>query len=485
MNRFQIVLLCVVAALLAESSSARAGARDVKVTTDQTIDNSSLEAIVRDVFARSGAKTNDEKAIALYEYLHQAIFLYAYPTESKPQSVGPLKMINVYGWGLCGGQHTVLKALFETAGWKCRYVGWDGHTTIEVYYDDRWHYFDVFLKCYYWSKDKSHVVSQDEIAADASIVRDAVKEGRAARQNLCCGDTIDGVISGIKTRKVVGDSKGWASVTWRDQNYRTALDLPAGAALKLEWKAEKDGFATTGKPPVHTCGNKDFRLDAVLGPLFEHYGPRGFATGSFIYQPDFSKPADVADLELKNVSASDGKLVANGNGSVIFKLPLPYAWVSGQVDAVFAGGKGQLALSTDGGKTWSDVPGGKLDGLVKQHYDVWLKADFTGKLEKLRVDAAVEHNRGSLPYLVVGKNKITVSTEKNELPRGASLVVTYTYQEATAPAKRQRYDGNGVKYGEVKTVTKEITSLPYSFEIEVGGNTPPKMLALERKIAGK
>ena len=77
---------------------------------------------------------------------------------------GPLKVINVYGWGLCGGQHTVLKALYETAGWECRYVGWPGHTTIEVKYDGKWHYFDVFLKCYYWSKDKSHVASQEEIA---------------------------------------------------------------------------------------------------------------------------------------------------------------------------------------------------------------------------------------------------------------------------------------------------------------------------------
>src|SRR5258706_4533802 len=113
--------------------------RDFKVPTDRTIDSTSLESIVQQVSARSGAKSNDEKAIAIYEYLHNTIFHWAYPTEAAPQSVGPLKMINVYGWGLCGGQHTVLEALYETSGWKCRSRGWPGHPHGYVRYDARWH----------------------------------------------------------------------------------------------------------------------------------------------------------------------------------------------------------------------------------------------------------------------------------------------------------------------------------------------------------
>src|SRR5439155_9323684 len=140
--------------LLSMIAAGPVPAEGIKVTTDRTVDTSSLDSIVRDVFRLSGAKTNDEKAIAIHTWLHHAIFHNAYPVEKSPQSVGPLKAIRVYGWGLCGGQHTVLKALFETAGWKVRYRGWDGHTTVEVSYDDRWHYFDVFLKCYYWTKDR-------------------------------------------------------------------------------------------------------------------------------------------------------------------------------------------------------------------------------------------------------------------------------------------------------------------------------------------
>jgi hypothetical protein len=471
----------LVGALVA--GSAWAEVKGVKVTTDRTVDAGSLESIVKGVFERSGAKTNDQKAIALYEYLHNTIFHWAYPTEAPPQSVGPLKVINVYGWGLCGGQHTVLKALYETAGWQCRYVGWPGHTTIEVNYDGKWHYFDVFLKCYYWSKDKTHVVGQEEIANDPTIVLDAVKEGRAARQNLCCGDAAKDVVEGCKARKVAGDSKGWASVTWRDQNYSTALNLAGGSSLRLDWKSEAGAFAVSGKAPAHSCGMKDIRADAVLGPIAEHYGTRNWSNGSFVYAPDFARPGDVADIELSGAKAVGGKLTASGGGVAVFKLNLPYAYVSANLEAAFDGPPGKLSVSVDNGKTWRPAAAGDISALVKQKYDLRVKAEFAAGLSRFRLAAVVEHNRGAQPYLLPGKNTVTVSAGAS-LPAGTTLTVTYVFQEANVPdpTRRTRFDGNGVAYGPLKTVTREITRLPFTFEIDVGGNTPPKMVSLERSV---
>ena len=450
-----------------------------KVTTDHSVDASSLETLVQSVIARSGAKTNDAKAVAIYEWLHQAIFHADYANEPQPQSVGPMKLLHVYGWGLCGGEHTVLKALFETAGWECRYVGWSdpGHTTIEVKYDGNWHYLDVFLKCYFWTKDKSHIASQEEIAADASIVLDAVKDGRAAREHLCCGDPVEGVISGVKSRKVEGDSKGWASVTWRDEGWAPALRLPCGASLRLEWKSTDNGFAVSGKAPQHSCGMKDFRENPVLGPLLEHYGPRNWSNGRLLYAPDFSQPADMADIELTNAKAVGGKLVASGNGSAIFRLPLPYAYVSASVQPAFAGA-GKLSLSTDGGKTWKPCDAAPV---VKQKYDVWFKAEFTGALEKFRVEALVEHNRGVQPYLVLGKNRVTASGDAAKPDAVAS--VTLGWQEATAKdAKRKQWNGAGLSYGAEQTATRDLAGGATSFDIEVAGNTAPKMLFIERAV---
>ena len=471
-------LLFIVVLLSSFTSWGAAG--NFKVTTDRSVDASSLETIVQSVIARSGAKTNDEKAVAIYEWLHQAIFHGAYATEPEPQSVGPLKLLHVYGWGLCGGEHTVLKALFETVGWECRYVGWSdpGHTTIEVKYDGRWHYLDVFLKCYFWSKDRSHIASQEEIAADASIVLDAVKDGRAAREHLCCGDSAEGVVSGVKSRKVAGDSKGWASVTWRDEGWAPALRLPCGAALRLEWKAADQGFAVSGKAPQHSCGTKDFRDNPVLGPLLEHYGPRNWSNGRLVYAPDFSQPADMADIELANAKAAGGKLVANGSGTAIFRLPLPYAYVGATVQTAFVG-EGKLSLSTDGGKTWK--PCG-TSPVVKQKYDVCFKAEFTGALEKFRVEALVEHNRGVQPYLVLGKNRVIASSDAAQPDAVAS--VTFAWQEATAP-KRKQWNGSGLSYGAELTATRDLSGSTASFDIEVAGNTAPKMLFVERAVRAR
>ena len=464
---------------------APAAADGFKVTTDRTVDNSSLENIVKDVVRLSGAKSNDEKAIAILDYLHATIFHFAYPVE-KDQPVGPLKVLNVYGWGLCGGQHTVLKALFETAGFQVRYRGWDGHTTIETKYDDRWHYFDVFLKCYYWTKDRKTIAGQDDINADPSIVLDGAKDKRVpADYYLCCGDEAKGVVSGSKGSKALPPSKpedGWASVTGRDQGYSPLLRLPSGASLRLGWSGEPNMSAVPGKN-FHTCGTKDFRSNKVLGPILEHYGQRTYADGKFIYAPDFSKPADVADVELTGATVANGKLSATaGKGVALFKLPLPNVYVAGSIDASFEG-EGNLLISTNAGKTWQPAKSGDNSALLKQKYDVWVKAEFAGTLKSLRVEATVEHNRCAQPYLLNGKNAITVSA--SALPKDGVMTVTYAYQEATAPATRKQWNGAGVLYGEEKIVTKEITALPFNFEIEVGGNTAPKMLYLERAVRSK
>ena len=46
-----------------------------------------------------------EKAVALYNFLNLALYHFQYPNE--PKGISALKLINSYGWSLCGGEHTV------------------------------------------------------------------------------------------------------------------------------------------------------------------------------------------------------------------------------------------------------------------------------------------------------------------------------------------------------------------------------------------
>ena len=216
----------------ASPKPAQAGAvRQIKVLADKAPDCSTLKTIVDSV--TRDCKTNDEKAVAIYNFCRLAWYHRAYPTEKG--GVAALKMLHAYGWGLCGGQHAVLSALWRANGWNWRFVGWPGHTTVEVEYDGKWHYFDTFLKIYVWKADPSApggrtVASQADIAEDPKLISeglilDPARKVYYHRGNqfemigeqanwmapafLVCGDEPQGVIQGTQKRNRAGSPTGW------------------------------------------------------------------------------------------------------------------------------------------------------------------------------------------------------------------------------------------------------------------------------------
>ncbi len=196
--------------------------RQIKVLPDQAPDCSSLKSIAESV--TRGCTNNDQKAIAVYNFMQLTHYHRQYPGE--PGGVPVLKEINCYGWSLCGGLHAEQSAIWRELGWDWRFVGWDGHTTVEAKYDDRWHYLDVFLKFYAWMPDGKGgrtIAGEDDLNNDAaSLIRDAfimdeerrcvymkdnpfVLNGNKANWRapafLGCGDELSGVIGGLKTHR--------------------------------------------------------------------------------------------------------------------------------------------------------------------------------------------------------------------------------------------------------------------------------------------
>jgi len=79
-----------------------------------------VESVTRD------CKTSDEKAIAIYNFM----LLTHYHLNYRPSRRRcALKEMNVYGWSLCGGLHSVEAALWRELGWEWRYVGWSNPDT--------------------------------------------------------------------------------------------------------------------------------------------------------------------------------------------------------------------------------------------------------------------------------------------------------------------------------------------------------------------
>jgi len=537
---------CVPALVFAFLSSAVAGAavptgtrpapppgavRRIKVVADKAPDCSSLKSIVATV--TRGCKTNDEKAIAIYNAARLFYYHRQYPAERG--GIAALKLINVYGWSLCGGQHTVLAALWRQAGFKWRYVGWrrPGHTTVEAFYDGQWHYFDTFLKFYTWKTDPNApggrtVANQADIKADPALVTErlVLDKGRrvyyhagnrfevindkanwTAPAFLLCGDQPKGILTGVNSNRVAGSGTGWMGIKFDEDGYTTDVDLGPGASLTLLWDAIEGAHWWNGRKyvPVHGCGDKDYRNCPALGPVLEPYrslhprGARTFASGHLVFRPDLAHDAFLASLAGKdNVKWSKGQLAPADParpGSITVPLASPYiiSRAYGAGDAI-----DKAEVSTDAGKTFKTVKLADFSDDIGGKYHVLVRLTFAKALTSLKLQAVVQHNRCALPYLSPGANKITVSVADAKALGPNRLAVTYAYRLGHRYQSYEQLADRGAELGrahkavwsKTPTVVQKVFAakdLPAAFTIPVPtpkdkGCVYPQMLFLRREV---
>ncbi len=503
----------------------------IKIVTDRALDCSSLKRIVDT--ATRGCRTNDEKAIAIYNAARLLWYHHQYPGE--PGGVAALKMVNVYGWSLCGGQHTVLAALWRAAGWGWRYVGWRGHTTVECRYDGRWHYFDTFLKVYAFKPDPNSpggrtVASQADIKADPDLINKQfvydnarkVWYGNNNRFELIndranwvapaffvCGDQPQGVVNGVKTTSVGGTSNkfGHAGIKFAEDGYNTNVNLAPGYSLELMWKSIEGAHWFNGRKytPHHTCGDKDYRNCPAIGPVLEPYrylnerGARTFSNGILRFTPDLGDSSFLSALAAKeNVKWSKGRIApadASRPASITICFQSPY---------IMTRGKGRVhscdsaEISLDRGKSFKRIDLESFDDEVGGRYACFLKLTFSRPVTSLEIEIIVQHNRCALPYLSPGKNTVTVSAVDPSALGAGRLVVTYAYCPGMRHASYEDLCGQGAElarahnasWTDTPAVVQKIFKagdLPATFEIPVP--TPeekhpvyPRMLFLRREV---
>ena len=309
--------------------------------------------------------------------------------------------------------------------------------------------------------------------------------------------------------------------------YSTAVPLLSGMGLALTWAAAENGqFGINGKQnkPGHTCGIKDFRGDPKLGPILMPYGQRNWANGELVYCPDFSNAAAWGDLTIKqNVVVKDGVAVPEKAGEpayvgVLIRSPYVCSLAKAAAEWSAPGQGNGLEVSLDG-KSWKKVsppnpvattapspttasmaaawlkPGeqdltmGRYDQEgVLGRYAFYVRANIATGLKKLTISELVVHNRCALPHLASGRNEITVALDDPKALEKNRLFVTYVYAEGVKKPQatpRYRFDGSGYEWVKEKTVRTEVTQTPFRFSIDVGGDTPPKMISLSRELLPK
>ena len=502
--------------------------RGVSVLPDKAPDCSSLKRIVETV--TRGCKTNDEKAIAIYNFMRLSHYHRAYPTE--PGGVPVLKEINTYGWSLCGGLHAEQSALWRELGWNWRFVGWPGHTTVEAQYDGRWHYFDVFLKFYAWMPDPNRpgartVAGQDDLAANPrelvldAFVLDPARKVAYARGNefdmrgdkanwqapafLTCGDGLADVVAGVKARNRAGSPDGWAGINHANGKYSADINLAPGFALTSSWDKRADAWYWPGSktPPCHTCGDKEIRNSPEKGPIAEPYlsddwNCESYASGELVFSPDFSSAACLRSFAtVENTKVMGGALVAAdpaqpGRVSLVLQSPYVLTQASAAADSVEL-----FEISLDGGRSWKAANPANFGAAVNGQVAARVRLTFR-TLKQLRIAAVVQNNPFALPYLSPGHNEINVAVADPASLGDNRLVVTYAYRPG---ARRKSYEQLCLEGKEIArahdaswdttptVVQKTFTArdLPAKFDLDVPtpkGQHPvyPRMVFVRREL---
>ena len=352
---------------------------DTRVLPDEAVSNLALanhrwpdcstnRAAIADIFRIEGAKTDPEKALALWKWFRILVSGTGggYIHESDRMVQDPHKIFTVYGHHQCDGLSWSMTALWRAAG----YVAFDecdtGHTIASLRYRDddglsRFPDFDPQRKIYHW--DPAH--------------------NRVATATLPLN-------RGVVPRHLTAPL----------QVHTLRSSLRAGETVERLWKTEGHVLAAGPMPK---------EIDLSKDP---YYGTRpGHEDGI----------AACAGTEVQTFTA------VLTREERIFRLPSPYVAVEAVCEASFSGA-GRLLLSRDG-ETWAPIftkesageekvaidLGRKARAADRPHvysaYTFFIKAEGAG-LQALKVTAWRELNKRTLPNLMPGENVLRLSADR-------------------------------------------------------------------------
>lgn len=438
--------------------------KNVRVTTDGCVDFHSIEEIVRCV-TRPGM-SSEEKAIACWRVVAEN--LYPYPwvydiPERAHEWHDAVKALNVYGHGLCGSQARVLGALWqEVFGYEnTRLIGvgettpgsWrmnrdpgafifstmqkgfdprntQGHTSIEVFYDDHWHHLDPIVQFYAYTRDGSRIASLEETIADPSLVTNPSREIE--------GLMPDGDLSRVfYASKPAAWEPGPGYFVVRDTVMD--VDLEPGQSITWFWDKPEGRFYFPSiwrerfSQPYFDEGP---RYPNEVLAKWRHYG-----NGLFITRR--------ARLELP----------------ARLHLRLPYTYVGGSLKGHFTGSGGNFYLHcpySEAG-TLRDIltPGENeldLNDLVMGDHEMLVLFNGSGVLEDVEVRLVFQHHFQTRPRLLEGPNVVHVSGESEG---DEHLEMVWTWAEA------------GEQRHENRQVLRPSADIPVNvgeLEVEPAGN---------------
>jgi len=483
------------AAVALAAAPAAGGIEDVKVTTDRSIDCSSMATIARDLYA--DCRTEQEKAISTWYFVRRMHFHWPHiPTWDS------IDLINSYGFALCGYQSTMFCQICQAGGIKARTMHPPRHVIAEAFYDGGWHMFDCQVGWYALNR-KGQVASCAEMKADPTLVTKAVEERRASKPFFQCRDNPK---SG--TNYAAGARTGKSP---KVPDRRLVINLRRGERITRIWGNEGKSWHKAGETkwtePHHGCTAQSIDAnDPVNWPYWKPYAKvarvrngkpvygwkRYFGNGRMVYEPELAAGAftdAVAKDGLVNVKPG-GPLRPDEGGkpaSVTFVIDCPYVAVDAWLDAsaLRKTDGSALTISARGAKGgWKQVwRAGKQTGELKLEAvslkdAAWAGHRYSVKIamsggpgevgvQKLKITTVFMNNMYSLPYFMPGENAIRVTAAEGTDLKANPLTLEYAWQEQ----------------GKDRTLKKAVEKLPFECKVTVGGEELPRMKSVTLSVA--
>ncbi len=353
-----------------------------------------------------------------------------------------IKVLNVYGYTLCGNEARVLGDLWKAAGFTTRRGYPIGHVVGEVHYDGAFHLMDSDEHVICLKRDNRTIASAADVVRDHDLVKRTHTYGigrRDERRN-------DEFSASLYVHD--GERKGDFGT---GTHHSMDLVLRPGESIEFRWSHVGKQY-TAG-----TARKKGQKSRDGLGELLDHWGPTAYdnmRNGMLRYRPDLSGPLAQQGTAAVDNTAFDTAVAAikpvdpHKPATVTWRFAGPYVFVGGKASATVKLGSDAFAqwrYSTDG-KKWNGIASvaeagsakhlaASLDDVVSPRgqptYAFRLQLELRGDSEAS--DVTFEHDIQtsllSLPELEVGTNKVAYTDANQD---GRQVRITHRWLERTA-----------------------------------------------------
>ena len=323
----------------AEPPALRPAVLGLHISNDRWPDAFTLRSFAEDSIRLQHARTEEEEALALYDWIARVMTIGGSPYEGASGNEAPvldtIKIMAIYGNHWCDGQARLLETMWRSLGRQGvrLFIPMRVHSFVELRWRDtdgqeRWHALDV-NNGWFVRNPQGWIASSEDIERNPLLVLPANQD--------------------LKMR-----TKGWLRTHLSVMpEHSMALHLRQGEVQTLSWD---NGGAYYINPRTRATVSADSPLYKPGGPYSQFIG-----AGEMVFAPDFRRPDWIGDLKQDpdNITAADGRLRPNESGrdsSVIYPFDFPYLISDARVDGRLVNNNPQasaaISFSTDRGRSW-------------------------------------------------------------------------------------------------------------------------------------